>query len=49
MRFRILAFTTIHDLMFSLTEDVADPIIPYLEKVEDKIKISHVAILKKTK
>lgn len=42
-------FTTIHDLMYSLTDETGDPIVPYIEKDKDKIKISHVALFKNDK
>jgi spore germination protein len=42
-------FTKIHDFIFHMTEEVSDPVVPYLEKKEGYVEISKVALFKEDK
>jgi spore germination protein len=42
-------FTTIHDFIYEATDRTSDPKVPYLEKIEGTIDISHVALFENDK
>lgn len=42
-------FTTIHSYIFYGTDEISEPIVPYIEKLDSSIKISKVALFKKGK
>ncbi len=42
-------FTTLHDFIYSMTDEVSDPSMPYIEKIDHTVRISGLALFRQDK